>query len=137
MSPDGPDSATVVPLSERVLSIPHTSLGRWSTWLLAAFVLLFCVFIAVGKAADAAGMPFGNPFRFWSSLVPLISAVVSAVAAGVVALMAIFRRAERSILMLLPLLTAAVVLHFTIGEMTEGTNPCKDVKGPCVITHGN
>ena len=134
MSLDGPASATVLPLSQRVLSIPRTSLGKWSMRLLAAFVLLFSLFIGVGIAADAAGIPFRNPFRFWSILVPLISAVVSAVAAGVVALMAIFRRAERSLLMLLPLLTAAVVLLWTIGETTEGTNPCKDVKGPCVIT---
>jgi predicted RND superfamily exporter protein len=69
--------------------------------------------------------------------VPLISAAISAVAAGIVALLAIFRRAERSILMLLPLLVAALVLLFTIGGMNEGTNPCKEVKGPCVITHGN
>ena len=101
-------------------------------WMLAAFVLLFCVFIAVSLTLDAAGIPVGT-FRYWLILVPLISAVVSAVAAGVVALVAIFRR-ERSILMLLPLLVAAFVLFWTIGEMNEGTNPCKDVKGPCVIT---
>jgi hypothetical protein len=56
MSPDVPASATAVPLSERVLSIPHTSLGKWSMWLLAAFVLLFCVFIAVSLTLDAAGI---------------------------------------------------------------------------------
>ena len=114
---DGPASATVLPLSRRVLSIPRTSLGKWSMWLLAAFVLLFCVFIAVSLTLDAAGIPVGT-FRYWLILVPLISAVVSAVAAGVVALVAIFRR-ERSILMLLPLLVAAFVLFWTIGEMTE------------------
>ena len=38
MSLDGPASATVLPLSRRVLSIPRTSLGKWSMWLLAAFV---------------------------------------------------------------------------------------------------
>ena len=114
---DGPASATVLPLSRRVLSIPRTSLGKWSMWLLAALVLLFCVFIAVSLTLDAAGIPVGT-FRYWLILVPLISAVVSAVAAGVVALVAIFRR-ERSILMLLPLLVAAFVLFWTIGEMTE------------------
>jgi hypothetical protein len=134
MSPDGPDSATVLPLSRRVLSIPRTSLGKWSVRLLAAFVVLFSLFIGVGITADAARIPFSNPFRVWSILVTLISTVVLAVAAGVVALVAIFRRAERSILMLLPLLVAAFVLFWTIGEMNEGTNPCKEVKGPCVIT---
>ena len=134
MSLDGPASATVLPLSQRVLSIPRTALGKWSMRLLAAFVVLFSLFIGVGITADAARIPFSNPFRFWSILVTLISTVVSAVAAGVVALVAIFRRAERSILMLLPLLVAAFVLFWTIGEMNEGTNPCKEVKGPCVIT---
>ena len=119
MSLDGPASATVLPLSRRVLSIPRTSLGKWSMRLLAAFVVLFSLFIGVGITADAARIPFSNPFRFWSILVTLISTVVSAVAAGVVALVAIFRRAERSILMLLPLLVAAFVLFWTIGEMTE------------------
>jgi hypothetical protein len=102
-------------------------------WLLAAFVVLFSLFVGIGVTADAAGMPFGT-FRFWLSLVPFFSAVVSAVAAGVVALVAIFRRGERSLLMLLPLLAAAVGLLLTIGFMMEGTNPCKGVKGPCVIT---
>ena len=137
MSLDGPASAaTVLPSSQRVLSIPRTALSKWSMWLLAASVVLFSLSFGESKAADAAGMPFGT-FRVWLILVPLISAVVSAVAAGVVALMAIFRRAERSILMLLPLLAAAVVLLLTIGAMMEGTDPCKEVKGPCVITHGN
>jgi hypothetical protein len=130
MSLDGPASATVLPLSQRVLSTPHTSFGKWSIWLLAAFVLLMCVFFALMRTVSLPG----NYVRLW---VPLISAAISAVAAGIVALLAIFRRAERSILMLLPLLVAALVLLFTIGEMNEGTNPCKEVKGPCVITHGN
>jgi hypothetical protein len=130
MSLDGPASATVLPLSQRVLSIPHTSFGKWSIWLLAAFVLLMCAFFALMRTVSLPG----NYVRLW---VPLISAAISAVAAGIVALLAIFRRAERSILMLLPLLVAALVLLFTIGGMNEGTNPCKEVKGPCVITHGN
>jgi len=130
MSLDGPASATVLPLSQRVLSTPHTSFGKWSIWLLAAFVLLMCVFFALMRTVSLPG----NYVRLW---VPLISAAISAVAAGIVALLAIFRRAERSILMLLPLLVAALVLLFTIGGMNEGTNPCKEVKGPCVITHGN
>ena len=75
MSLDGPASATVLPLSRRVLSIPRTSLGKWSMWLLAAFVLLFCVFIAVSLTLDAAGIPVGT-FRYWLILVTLISAVV-------------------------------------------------------------
>src|ERR1035437_9830090 len=75
-----------------------------------------------GKGYDSetgAGtvLPIGT-LRYWLIGVPLISAVVSAVPAGVVALAAIFRR-ERSILMLLPLLVAAFVLFWTIGEMTE------------------
>ena len=137
MSPDGPNSATALPSSRRVLSIPRTSLGKWSMWLLATFVVAFSLMVGIGETADAKRIPYESPFRFWPSLVTLISAVVSAVAAGVVALVAIFRRAERSILMLLPLLVAAFVLFWTIGEMNEGTNPCKEVKGPCVITHGN
>jgi hypothetical protein len=130
---DVPASASLV---ERVFSIPHTSLGKWSMRLLAAFVVLFSLSIGLATMADKTGLccistsrGAGN-IRMWLVLVPLISAVVSAVAAGVVALVAISRRAERSILMLLPLLVAAVVLLFT----QEGTNPCKDVKGPCVIT---
>jgi uncharacterized RDD family membrane protein YckC len=86
-----------------------------------------CVFFALMRTVSLPG----NYVRLW---VPLISAAISAVAAGIVALLAIFRRAERSILMLLPLLVAALVLLFTIGGMNEGTNPCKEVKG---ITHGN
>ena len=131
MSPDGPDSATVLPSSQRVLSIPRTALSRWSMWLLAASVVLFGLFVAMSETARAAGVPLN---RYWFVGAPLLFAVVSAAAAGVVALVAIFRRGERSGLMLLPLLAAAVGLLLTIGFMTAGTNPCKEVKGPCVIT---
>ncbi len=82
-------------------------------WLLAAFALLMCVFLAL---LPGVGKVKGHYIRLW---VPLISAAVSAVSAGIVALTAILRRAERSIFMLLPLLAAALVLFWTIGEMTE------------------
>lgn len=113
MSPDGPPSATVIPSSQRVLSIPRTSLGKWSMWLLAAFALLMCLFLAV---LPSVGKVKGHYVSLW---LPLISSAVSAVAAGIAALMAILRRAERSIFMLLPLLAGVLVLLWTIGEMTE------------------
>jgi hypothetical protein len=113
MSPDGPAAAANV--------LPLTSLGKWSMRLLAAFVVLFSLFVGIGATADHARIPYSNPFRFWSIMVTLFFTVGSAFAAGVVALVAIFRR-ERSVLMLLPLLTAAVVLLVAIGEMNEGTN---------------
>jgi hypothetical protein len=80
--------------------------------LVAACALLMCVFLAL---LPGAGKVKGDYVRLW---LPLIWAAVSAVAAGIVALMAILRRAERSILMLLPLLAADLVLLWTIGETT-------------------
>jgi hypothetical protein len=79
-------------------------------WLLAAFVLLMCVFFALMRTVSLPG----NYVRLW---VPLISAAVSAVATGIAALLAILRRAERSIFMLLPLLVAILVLLWTVSEM--------------------
>jgi hypothetical protein len=67
--------------------------------LLAAFVVLMAVFFALMRTVSLPG----NYVRL---AVPLISAAASAVAAGVVALVAIYRR-ERPVLMFFAIFTVA------------------------------
>jgi hypothetical protein len=49
----------------------------------------------------------------------LVTAALSAVAAGGSALVAVIRKGERSITMLLPLLAGLIVIIWAIGELSE------------------
>ncbi len=122
-------------------AFPSTGMGGWALKLLVGWVVLLILgFLAIGlhggldatrRLSIAAG---GQFYSLPSVAVPMAAGFLSAIAALFVALAAIIRRGERSIAMLLPIIFGGLVLLFTMGEMTEGTNPCKDVKGPCVIT---
>ena len=118
--------ATTLPLWRRVAAVPGTSLGKRSFFLLEGFVLLLFLFFALvwlsgGKDAvhqefiQAGGRFFYHP---WFA-VTLLAAALSAVLGGVAALVAIFRKGERSITMLIPLLVAGFVVYFAIGALLE------------------
>ncbi len=114
-----PDARTTRPLWRRVLGWPCTALGRWSLLLLAGFVALMVLFFALisvyggGDEVRRLSMQAGG--RFFS--LPwlgstLLAAALSAIAGGVVALAAIIRKGERSIVMLVPLFVAGFVLFW-------------------------
>ena len=117
-------SAATLPLWRRVVAGPGTSLGKWSFALLAGFVVLMVLFFVIlslhgGVAAvRRATIQAGGGFFFRPGLAgTLLAAALSAVLGGVAALVAILRKGERSITMLIPLLVAAFVVLFAIGEL--------------------
>ena len=105
---------------------PGTTLGRSSLWLLLVFVILMGLFfgtIALRGGIDEArrlSIQAGGKFYSLPGLaLTLVAAALSAVTAGGLALVAIIRRGERSITMLLPLLAGLAVILWTIGELSE------------------
>ena len=126
-SSHGPVSVTPPPLWSRVLGWPRASLGRWSLGLLAGFIVLMFLFLAMislyggGNEVRRLSMQAGGKFFSlpWMGLT-LLAAALSAVAGGVAALLAIVRKGERSILMVVPILVGSFVLFWAIGELFEG-----------------
>jgi len=111
----------------RVFAFPATFMGGWSIKLLVGWVaLLVLAFVAVvlhggSEATRRLSMAAGGKFFSLPSVaIPMAAGLLSAIAAFVVALVAIIRKGERSIVMLLPTLVGGLVLLFVIGEFCEG-----------------
>jgi membrane associated rhomboid family serine protease len=87
--------------------LPRTRLGFWAVRLLIAFAALFltiCALVAAGQRG------------VWlvSLVIPL---GLSGALAGGTAAVAIVRRGERSLLVVLPLIVGLVVAFFAVGEL--------------------
>ena len=104
------------PVRHRMFRLPTTTLGRVSLALLGIAIVV----MVIPMVAVAAGVDNQSALILEIALlaIPMFSAFVSAVAAGVVAAVALFRRGERSLLLVLPLLVSALALLFVIGEAT-------------------
>lgn len=90
---------------------PHTRLGKWAVWLMAAFVVLFLInsFVFMPTSSDAPWRQVVLPFYG-------IFMLLCGLAAGIVGLISILRRQERSWLVWLTLLPGAWVLFMLLGE---------------------
>jgi len=104
------------PARHRMFRLPTTRLGRLSLALLGIAIAV----MVIPMVAVAAGVDNQSALILEIVLlaIPMFLAFVSAVAAGVVAAVALFRRGERSLLLALPLLVSALALMFVIGEAT-------------------
>ena len=99
------------PLRQRILAMPSSRLGRWSAALLAIFVLLFMInsFVFMPSKDDAPWRHSLGPFY-------AIGMLLCGLVAGVLALIALVRRHERSWLVWLALLPGVLVLFLVLGE---------------------
>jgi hypothetical protein len=88
---------------------PSTSLGSWSLGLLAGFIGLMILLIAMVSLTR-------NDVILTCTAV---AALGSALAAGVAATVAIKRKGEQSILMVLPLLMGGIAALFAFGVLVE------------------
>ena len=97
------------PLWRRFLSLPATRLGWWSLGFLAAHAFVMVLFGVVGGALNAAGLPnmAGHPWLIATALSIAGAPALAGIATGLVA---VIRRDERSMLVILPLLLVAIFL---------------------------
>ncbi len=91
--------------------MPSTKLGWWSVGLMTTFVVLFIVNATVFMPSTVV-----VPWR--QVVLPIygIAMMCCGLAAGVVGLVAVTRRRERSLLLWLPLLIGLCVIVFVLGE---------------------
>lgn len=97
--------------------LPTTRLGKWSMWLLFAFVALFAldmVFIAVfGRAADPGMRAFSETYLPYFGFAFLGVAFAS----GITGIIAMAKDHERSFMMLIAMLPLAFATVLLLGEL--------------------
>ena len=99
------------PLLRRILRRPSTRLGWWSVALGATFAALFIINATVF-------MPSTGEVPWRQAVLPFYGIVMLScgLAAGIVGLIAVIRRRERSWLVWLTILPGLFVLVFVLGE---------------------
>jgi hypothetical protein len=98
----------------KVHFLPKTRPGRWSTWLIVAFIVfigLFYIFIATGQRGGAT---------FFSNLyltVPAVMAAIAGIAAFFTGVFGVIKSRDRAILVYPAILIGLFVLLFCLGEI--------------------
>ena len=98
----------------RISVLPKTKTGKWSTGLLAVFIMFLIAF----QLLVASGRRDGE--TFFSNLmltIPILFAGTSGVLAFVIGLIGTIRSRKRSILVFLAMLIGFFVLLFGLGEV--------------------
>jgi len=98
-------------ISSHFTEKPHTRLGRWAVGLGILFVVLFLInsFVFMPTSSDAPWRQVVLPFYG-------IFMLLCGLAAGIIGLVAVIRRHERSWLVWLTLLPGLLVLFLVLGE---------------------
>jgi hypothetical protein len=99
------------PVKGRFLGLPSTQLGRWSVGLMVTFVVLFIINATVFMPSTVV-----VPWR--QVILPFygIFMMLCGFTAGIVGVIAVIRRHERSWLVWLTILPSLFVLVFVLGE---------------------
>ena len=97
-----------------VWSLPKTLLGSWSVALAAVFFIFMMVFFALVASGLRGGDTF---FSEWRLTIPFVAAAICGIGAAGTGLFALFRKRERSLLVILATLLGLFVVYFISGEI--------------------
>jgi len=98
------------PSAPLFLRLPATRLGWWAVWIAIASIMLFILNLLGVNAVCSTS----NPICSFFSLIYLLS-VLCGLASGVVGIVAIIRKHERSLLVWLSILLCAFILYIVIS----------------------
>jgi hypothetical protein len=98
----------------KVKIMPRTGPGKWSVWLMAAFVVLFVVFrlAATGGEGGGEGL-FDNPLL----TISVMLAGITGTASFFTGLVSVIRYGERSILVYPAMIIGLCVLLLVVAEI--------------------
>jgi hypothetical protein len=96
------------------LGMPRTPRGWWSVWLALAFLVLIVLFHVYARAVR---IPRPTFFSDPLNAALLLGAAGAGIAGGIVGMLAILMRRERSFTVVLSVLVGGFVLLFSIGEL--------------------
>ena len=97
-----------------IWGLPKTVLGRWSVASAAVFFIFMTVFFALVTSGVRGGDTFWSE---WRLSVPIVAAAICGIGAAATGLLALFRRKERSLLVILATLLGLFIAFFAAGEV--------------------
>jgi hypothetical protein len=100
--------------SMRVTILPKTPLGKWSTGLVVAFVVLLVAFLLLVASGQRGGETF---FSNLVLTIPMLLAGTSGMLAFLTGLVGVIRNRERSLLVFLAMSIGLYVLILCLGEV--------------------
>lgn len=98
----------------RISLKPKSTMGKWSTGLIIAFLLFLAVFLILVASGQRGGDTF---FSNLALTIPMLLAGVSGVSALVTGIIGIVKSRERSVLVFLATAIGLFVLVFSLGEI--------------------
>lgn len=94
--------------------MPQSKLGKWSVWLIAAFLVL----LGVGMMLVSLGQRGGETiFDNLLLSIPMLLAGAAGIASFVVGLISIIRSKERHVLVIIATVIGFIVAFFIAGEI--------------------
>jgi len=97
----------------KIYFLPKTVLGKWSVWLVVAFIILFAVFQLLVLSGQRGGDTFSDN---WLLTIPIVLAAICGISSLIVGLIAGVKSKERSILVFVAMLIGLFDLIFVLGE---------------------
>jgi hypothetical protein len=98
----------------KILFIPRTRLGKWSIWLIIAFIVLFITFQLLVASGQRGGATFfSNP----TLAVPMLISGISGMFAFFTGIIGIIKSKERSVLTFIATIIGLFILFFAVGEL--------------------
>jgi len=98
----------------KVHFIPKTHLGKWSAWLMVAFIVFFGLFFLFIASGQRGGATFFS--NLWLT-VPMLLAGISGISAFFTGIIGVIKDRERSVLVYLAILIGLIVLLFCLAEI--------------------
>ncbi len=97
----------------KVHFIPKTLLGKWSIWLIIAFIVFFITFQLLVASGQRGGATF---FSNLALSVPMLIAGISGISAFFTGIIGIVKSKERSVLVSLATIIGFFILFLILGE---------------------
>ena len=97
----------------KIRFIPNTRLGKWSIWLIVAFILLFMMFQLLVASGQRGGDTF---FSNLALSVPMLIAGICGILAFFTGIIGIIKGKERSVLVFIATAIGFFILFFVLGE---------------------
>jgi len=98
----------------KVYITPKTRLGRWSVWLIVAFIVFFAIFFLFVASGQRGGATF---FSNLFLAVPVVIAAISGISAFFTGIIGVIKDRERSVLVYLAILIGLIVLLYCLAEI--------------------
>lgn len=98
----------------KVAITPRTVPGKWSVWLIVAFIVLFVIFrLAIAAGQRGGEGLFDNPLL----TIPIMLAGITGTASFFTGLASVIRYGERSILVYPAMIIGLCVFLYVLGEI--------------------